>query len=285
MLFKFLPLISNYIIWVVVMVILVNHWLEKQSVKRPMKTESKYKVEKRVNEHCIPKKNWYSIKKSQNIIKLIPISTPRTSPTISEDTRMTEISVRDVTFPELTHGIQCGSSVGEEVMKDFEKKVFDYVNITRIRPSFIASVLRSRLKEDKITFKGNESTGRCKVIQAINELEITCSLSPLTYSYELSLICKEILDTVDHEAIEEDPKCISQLYKILTSEYGNGERAKILYYSKSNKPENVIFDLMVNGSNGDSQREKILNPIFKMAGLYVHTENNKTIMLFICYCQ
>jgi len=247
--------------------------------------EDNYKVEERIIEPSVVKDNYYPVQKPRTIIKLIPISSLRASPTASEDTRAPEISVMDVTFPELAYDIRCGSGDKKEMIKEFEKKVFDYINIARLRPSFIASILQSRLKNNKITFKGNESAGRLKVIQAIRELEIACPLAPFTYSHKLSMICNEILTAVDLETIEEDPKSISGLYKMLMNKHGDGERTKILYYSNNNTPEDIVFDLMVNGLNGDSQRERIFNPVFKEAGLSVHIEDNKIIMLLVCYCQ
>ena len=259
--------------------------LEKGQVKKHKKIEDNYKVDEKIIEPSVVKDNWYPVQNPCSIIKLIPITNLRASPTASEDTRAPEISVRDISFPELAYDIRSGSGDKREMIKGLEKKVFDYINIARLRPSFIVSVLQSRLKDDKITFKGNETAGRLKVTQTIKELEVTCPLAPFTYSHKLSMICNEILTTVDLETIEEDPKSISELYKTLMGKHGDGERTKILYYSNNNTPEDIVFDLMVNGLNGDSQRERIFNPVFKEAGLSVHIENNKVIMLLICYCQ
>lgn len=224
--------------------------------------------------------NSYPVKETPKIIRLIPMF----SPTSSEASRGTEISVRDVTFPELVPSLQCSSN-REFEMESFERKVLDCLNVARIRPSFIASILQTRLKEDKIIFKGNEKTGRYKLREAINDLKLSYPLPLLTYSHELSMICREIIGNTDYESLQEDPRAISYNYKRLMAEHGfaEGERSKILYITKTNTPENVVFDLLVNGANGDSQREKVYNPNFKSAGLYAHTINGNTITLLIFY--
>lgn len=287
MLYKIDNYLSNsklIIPWAAATVLPPHHPIDKEPPKTVKLQSRRSKYWERGNTlRANTEEMGYRKKKSQSIIKLIPMF----APTCSEDTRCSEISVANVNFPELSPRIQCDVKSEKMELEAYEKKVFDYFNVARIRPSFIASILDTRLRESKITFKGNENTGRQRVNEAVAELVVTCPLEPLKHSRELSEISRKVLESVDCEAVEEDPRQVSALYKqtMADNNLAEGEKAKILYLSKSNTPENLIFDLIVNGSNGETQREKMYNPKFKSAGLSIRTENNRTTMLFICYYQ
>lgn len=203
----------------------------------------------------------------------------------SETGRLSEIFVKDVSFPELAPNIQCISTCQEAKVKDYEQRVFDYLNIARMRPSFIAATLKDSLNEenDKIIFKGNACAYKNKIKEALNELEVTLPLAPLKYSAELSAICREVLESSD--SFEDDPKAVSGVYRqLMVSEgYDGIEKAKILYIGKNVAPEHVIFDLIINGSSGELQRHKLYNSNYNEAGVSVRMNENSVEVFFICY--